>query len=189
MALTSGFMAIHRSYYRKPPYPPASPHFNYAQALKILFLDIDGVLNSRGSFIALGSSRPQTSHWSPVSVGLVAHLCRKMGLQIYAHSTWSRTGCDADYYTEEFRKYGHDGLVFLPVLPRSRLSESRVDRVGEAVRHYKPEQYVILDDDDVFERSLYGQNFVLCDFNTGFNFPEYTRALAALGSEDVEVVL
>lgn len=156
--------------------------------MNILFLDIDGVLNSRGSFVALGVSRPQTSNWSPVSVKLIAHLCRKAGLVVYAHSTWSRTGCDKHYYEKEFATYGVTDITFLPVLSARRLSESRVTRVGDALSHYDVEKFVIIDDADVFTQ-VYARNFVLCDFNTGFGWPEYTRAAAVLGIDDIEVVL
>ncbi len=53
--------------------------------MKVVFLDIDGVLNSLGTMIALGSA---SRHWDRVAGGLLYQLCTKADASIVISSAW-----------------------------------------------------------------------------------------------------
>lgn len=61
--------------------------------LRVLFLDIDGVLNSTRTALALGGIphdlRPEdVSKLDPVALALIRNLCRAAGLSVVVSSSW-----------------------------------------------------------------------------------------------------
>ena len=61
--------------------------------LRVLFLDIDGVLNSRRTCLALGGiphglTPADVAKLDPVALVLVRNLCRSAGLSVVVSSTW-----------------------------------------------------------------------------------------------------
>ena len=65
--------------------------------LNVLFLDIDEVLQSARSAIALGqyanSTKPQSwpEYLDPIAVGLIRNVCKSFDLSIVLSSTWRKT--------------------------------------------------------------------------------------------------
>ena len=155
--------------------------------MKILFLDIDGVLNSHASMLALGLSWPQDNpkavNLNPVAVGLLKEICKECDLHIYVHSTWSTQS--KEWFTEMFKHYGFDAKV-LEREHASILDVDRNERIDVAIEHYRPEQFIVLDDDDVC--SKFGERFILTDSRNGLGWEHYEKALALFGKQ-VPVIL
>lgn len=65
--------------------------------LKVLFLDVDEVLQSARSAIALGqyanSTKPESwkQYLDPIAVGLVSNVCSSLNLSVILASTWRKT--------------------------------------------------------------------------------------------------
>ena len=65
--------------------------------LNVLFLDIDEVLQSVRSAIALGqyanSTKPESwkQYLDPIAVGLVTNVCSSLNLNVVLASTWRKT--------------------------------------------------------------------------------------------------
>lgn len=152
--------------------------------MKILFLDIDGVLNSMASCITIGLSHPVDEPTqvilNPVSVGLLKEICKECDLHIYIHSTWAMR--KTIWFRRLFKHYGFDAKI----LDRVHDSDHRVARIRQAMERYKPEQFVVLDDDDVC--SKFGERFILTDSRNGLGWEHYEKALSLFGKQ-VPVIL
>ncbi|MCP4437543.1 MAG: hypothetical protein GY810_01200 [Aureispira sp.] len=82
---------------------------------KIIFLDIDGVLNSETDFIdsvykynPVHSKLQKGERWKVINVGMLAILndvVKQTGAKIVLSTTW-RTKCDAKKLTKIFQRYG-----------------------------------------------------------------------------------
>jgi len=150
--------------------------------VKICFLDIDGVLNSCGSVIALGDSTYLDDfprNFDPISVKLLERLCKTADLKIYVHSTWARYR-DAQWFKKEIG-------IDVEFLEQLKYEEKRDQRIYTAVRHYNPEDFIIIDDDERLDR-FYHENFILTDVVYGFNYMTYAKALSHFGLK-AEIVL
>jgi hypothetical protein len=153
--------------------------------MNILFLDIDGVLNSLASVVAIGQSYPakdvQTVTLDPVAVGLLKAMCKECDFHIYVHSTWSQ-GRDTQYFQELFEYYGFKATI----LDRVHDSDHRVSRIRQAMDHYKPERCIILDDDTICDKL--GDCFIHVDNRNGLRWEHYEKVLMRFG-KSVPIIL
>lgn len=127
--------------------------------MKILFLDIDGVLNSRRSWIGYKRSYADAENgpgWDPVAVGLLQRLVTDCDLFIVISSAW-RIGLPnlrvsfIEQWQEWFAVYGWENA---PVIDRTEISkEDRWEQIRRYVIIHEPSDYVILDDYDVTNHS------------------------------------
>ena len=146
--------------------------------LKVLFLDIDGVLNCRRSAVAFkGYPHPGRSKgkFDRVAVELIRRICKK-GVNIVLSSTWR---LDENY----------KGICQLPIIdrtPRFRLSPG-VDRGREIEAwlndHKAVKKWAIVDDDsDMLPEQK--ENFVHVDGINGLLWQDYEKLCTIL---DVEI--
>lgn len=145
--------------------------------MNVIFLDIDGVLNSIESALVHNG---RTSLLCPIRCGLVQRLATIAEARIVVSSAW-RHG-DTDALRETLRtRAGAACLVPYIIGETPRLSgQPRGAEIAQWLeRHPTPkvERYVILDDDDDM---LPGQPFVRTSFARGFSLDEYLDALAIL---------
>ena len=122
--------------------------------MRVLFLDIDGVLNSAASMIALGQSRPaddpKECNLDPVACGMLRTILADCGFtHVYVHSTWSGGKQDQAYFNAMLR---HQGVltdstnVMIAVHHGTGRYLQRDERIVAAIEHYDMEDYLVLDD-------------------------------------------
>lgn len=149
---------------------------------KVLFLDIDGVLNSKRSGLALGGrprcfSAADMKRFDHVAVGLIRQLCKETGCAIVLSSDWR-----LDHTAQETAI-----ALDLPVIDVTpRLPGTRGFEVNAWLNaHPHVTQFAIVDDIpqmfDVHER-----NFVLTDDDFGLSLGNYRELKGILmGKETV----
>jgi hypothetical protein len=153
----------------------------------VLFLDIDGVLNSLGSVLALGDP---SHHLDPVSIGLLARVCKETDAQIVVSSSW-RIGRTVAQLQNELDKLGAWALA-----------DRFIDRTGNGHNGHRGKQirewlqtngerpYVIVDDDSDMlpEQRPY---FVHTSYEDGFRAKHYREAMKILKPEhdDSKIIL
>ena len=145
--------------------------------MKVIFLDIDGVLNSIRSAVALGGypyhvtpDHLPTFDW--VAVGLMQRVCKETGAVCVLSSTW-RKSVDYLLIGEKLElpiigvtPVNHDGH-------RGGEISLWIDENGE------PKRWAIVDDDsDMLEHQL--PRFVHTDIENGFSLANYRQLIALL---------
>lgn len=143
---------------------------------RILFLDIDGVLNSEEYFKNCNNSRENFSRFDPSSVSLIKSLIEEFSLKIVISSTW-RYGA-VDRLMHELKKNKlldnlyHDW--FTPVIhPAHRGTEVKL----WLDLHPEVSDYVIIDDDNnILEEQK--NNYVKTSLHLGMNNEHYNRVRA-----------
>lgn len=148
--------------------------------MKILFLDIDGVLNSTRTCVAFGGypfELSQIGAFDQVSIRLLQRLCDSAGVQVVLSSAWRLSNEP---------KAAADALG-LPIIDRTPYIPG--PRGGEIQdwldRHPDVERYAILDDDaDMLPTQLL--SFVRTDAHEGLTWECYTRLCRVLGANAYE---
>ena len=146
--------------------------------MKVIFLDIDGVLNNRGSAEALGAT---SKFLDPVSVGLVARICKDCDAKIVISSSW-RSG-NMDRLIDHLSSVGGLPIVKYiigetPDFDYTEVPDPCFHRGYEIVKWIESsainlKSYVIIDDCD----GMYSyQPFIKTDFTDGFRYKEYLAA-------------
>src|SRR5574343_537794 len=139
--------------------------------MKIIFLDIDGVLNSCGSVIALGMSRVgemKDTRLSPVSVGLIRWLLEQdESIHLYIHSTWSKYKTE-EYFVQLFEYHGVRNPRVLKIFQGDILHRPRTERINHAVQQYNPDHYVVVDDIDLSQH--FGDKMIHVNGHIGFGY-------------------
>lgn len=155
--------------------------------MKVLFLDIDGVLNSLSSVLALGNPN---EHLDPVCVALVARLLKETDAKVVVSSSW-RIGRTVETLKHELDRIG-----------AHKIADRIIGRTGDGYNGHRGRQikewielnapecsYVILDDDSDM---LPAQRpyFVKTNFDEGFRASHYKRAMAILnpGHADSKII-
>jgi hypothetical protein len=148
--------------------------------MKVIFLDIDGVLNSTSSYIAYGGYPwPDTDRdkFQWVSVKLLQKLIEKTDAKVVLSSTW-RDHVDLKEFSD---------FLGVDIIGRTRGSigdQPRGVEIAEWIELNAPSdfKYVILDDNsDMLEDQM--DNFVFTDEDIGFMYRDYKQALRILGSK------
>ena len=153
----------------------------------ILFLDIDGVLNSLGSVLALGDP---SHHLDPVSVGLMARLCQETDAKIVVSSTW-RIGRTVEMLKNELDKLGAHKVADRIIDRTKDFRAIRGKQIAQWIEDNAFEgRYVIVDDDSDMlpEQKPY---FVHTSWEDGFKAKHYRDALKILKPEhaDSKIIL
>lgn len=162
--------------------------------MKIIFLDIDGVLNHERFYKERFEKRYDEgaiaypySEIDPESVSNLNVLIKETGAKVVISSTWRHSGID--YCLDALKFHGFDGEI-IGATPDLRSNDSlrgneilkwvkdNKDLVGE---YYNFTEYVILDDDSDM---LYWQrnNFLLIDRFVGLTMGDVFRAKKILNN-------
>jgi hypothetical protein len=150
--------------------------------MKIVFLDIDGVLNSTESFLAFGpchiSDDFSTTRLNPVSVRLVARIVSECNAEVYVHSSWGRTQ-DFEWFAMLFARYGVD-IPLLSHRTDREYVDNRSARIDDAINVFNPESYIVIDDDGL-SLSAHRHRLVAVNNDRGFGLREYHKARELMG--------
>lgn len=126
---------------------------NHPQQI-ILFLDIDGVLNTKNQLRRqlLRGEKANRFDWCPIAVKHITLLTEKLGAQIVVTSTWRY-----EYSLEELKKLFHQNGInqnyVADVIP-SLINEDGSATRGEAIQawieanHSHSDLHLVLDDND-----------------------------------------
>ncbi len=143
---------------------------------KILFLDIDGVLNSEEYYRNRSNSGEDFSRFDPSSVSLIKALVEEFSLKIVISSTWRYGAIDRLMHELKRNKLinylYHDW--FTPVIhPAHRGTEIKL----WLDLHPEVNDYVIIDDDDnILDEQK--KKYVKTCLHKGMNKEHYTRVRA-----------
>lgn len=150
--------------------------------MKVLFLDIDGVLNSMRTAIANGGfphdfSKP--GQFDMTAIGLIRKLCVETDTKIVLSSTWRIL----DHYLD-------CGLYLnLPIIDATPVCNSFRGHEIKAWLDMHPEvsQYAIVDDDDdmLEEQKPF---FVNTNVEEGLMYKDYKQLRAILGGYDGPII-
>ena len=145
--------------------------------MKILFLDIDGVINSIRSAVAFGGYpwdvKPESIKlFDPVAITLIRKLCDKTGCKIVLASVWRHS-------------VGHEALklaIDLPMIdstPIVHMGSSRGEEIAKWLEKNIVKKYAIVDDDtNMLENQL--PYFVKVDSKNGLSYENYLALLNLL---------
>lgn len=166
--------------------------------MKLIFLDIDGVLNSdawdqtdRYKIETAGMSDVEImliahhTHLDPKALNLINDLVNRSGAEVIISSTW-RTKYKPDVLTDMMQKRGATFVIkdSTPILfgrmseriPRGKEISTYIDSLDE-----RPESFVILDDRSDM---IYLQNsLVLTDIRFGITMADVEKALKILNGK------
>lgn len=149
----------------------------FSDPTKIIFLDIDGVLNSWGSYYALGGyphTLQEVGLFDWVAIGLLQRLCKSdANIKIVMSSSW-RLSFPADAFTKAFD---------LPVIDNTPGDDT--ESRGEEIRqwlaaHPTIRNYVIIDDND-WVLPHQRKRFVKTDPDVGLTFHNIRKVMRILG--------
>jgi len=143
--------------------------------VKVLFLDIDGVLDSVRSAIAFGgypTGLEDIGAFDPIAIRLLQRLCDASGAQVVLSSAW-RTFVD-------FRAVG--AAFGLPVIDQTPLLlGQRGDEIHAWLcEHPQVEQYAIVDDNDDMLPGQMSRFVQTCGFD-GLRWGDYVRLCELFG--------
>lgn len=125
--------------------------------MKILFLDIDGVLNCEFTFHTNQSAYP----FDPYMSLLVHRIVEATGCKVVLSSSWR-------YHPDGVKVIEEKALIKIhDITPKLRMSLSRGAEVRQWLEaHPEVERYAILDDNTDFYDDQ-KKNFFKCEWNTG----------------------
>jgi hypothetical protein len=155
--------------------------------MKILFLDIDGVVVTSRSHVALGKGSLMLSP-DPIALGLVDRLCRETGAKIVLSSTWGPVygaGAMRMWLTGHGVNPNHLFAEEHFLTPRNYLRSRRGQEVADWLEEARErsqviEAHVAIDDDgDFADKSRLVQTL----FDDGLSYSDYGRALELLGGK------
>ena len=139
--------------------------------MKVIFLDIDGVLNNTASLV-------EAVHLLPEKAILLQRLITATDAKIVISSTWrvGRTPAQIQEYLYFIGCWNATVVDFTPALPGVRGHEIQT-WLDSGVTNV--ESYVIIDDDDDMLESQ-KDNFILTDIRCGFTSRDLAKAIEIL---------
>jgi hypothetical protein len=148
--------------------------------VKVIFLDVDGVLNSIESVLVYSTS----NKLCPVRVGMVARLAKEADAKIVVSSSWRVPGLENT--KGSLAKAGATADLLDRIIGQTpKLNTVRGEEIAAWLKeHPEVERYVILDDDSDM---LPGQAFVQTTFARGFTLDAYLDALTILDPSHVQL--
>jgi hypothetical protein len=165
--------------------------------MNCLFLDVDGVLNSKTWWMArssniVGMQNQRATHdmWSveghlhdidPTAVGLLKHIVDETDCKIVISSTWRFFGRTPAWWVELFSRFGWNDAPVIGITPRTD-NEVRGEEIDLWLNQTTEnvDLVAIVDDDSDF---LEGQPLVKTRFETGLTAVEATKIIKLLTPE------
>lgn len=153
--------------------------------MKILFLDIDGVVLPGRAYMLPNQTKPIVKVFDPCAVAMLNQACKKQGRKIVVHSSWIRYWDDEELNVKDhIINQGIDPDHFHEDWSCDKNLHWRYDRVSEwLARHPEVDDYVIVDDEpenngrglEVKER--YKDHLLLTDFDEGITMKQFRRLM------------
>jgi hypothetical protein len=149
-------------------------------ALKIIFLDIDGVVLPGRAYMLPYQTTPIVKAFDPCSVSLLNAACEEAGWKIVIHSSWLRywqpSGGDITVMAHCINE-GIKAEYFHPTEPHcSSAFHYRYNRIDDWLsRHKEISEFVILDDCPPEEGYPRTDKVILTDFDEGITLDIYRR--------------
>lgn len=149
--------------------------------MRVLFLDIDGVLNSGEYFRKAGLDRDTfpDGHLELEKIERINLFCELTGYKIVLSSTWREFGKDE---CNEILK--RNGLTFdlydiTPDLTEKKgkiwTAKTRGDEIQAWIDKHKPDEYIIIDDDsDIHQKD----RFIQTNSEHGFTNEKFKEAIS-----------
>jgi len=149
--------------------------------MKIIFLDIDGVMNSEQYYRAVDRKQKNWSRFDPSAVLLIKNLIEEFSPKIVITSTW-RFGAikqlSEELKSAELINYLHKDWKTPQVYPPNRGKEIKM----WLDKHPEISEYVIIDDDkEMFEEQE--AKLVQTELYSGLKSEHYHKASEILSSE------
>jgi hypothetical protein len=152
--------------------------------VKVLFLDIDGVLNSHRTAYAFGGFpfdvAKHRSRFDEVAIALVRNICKAAGAQIVLSSSWRND--------KHWERIGPGlGLEIVDRTPNHHQRPRGEEIAAWLSSHPEVECYAILDDDgDMLDEQM--PRFVQTPHEDGLTFALAQKLAALLGVTDSDVL-
>lgn len=157
--------------------------------MKLLFLDVDGVLNSTRSFVGIGMSGPPFPHrmsafakqgkvyspnFDPVAVGLLREMVEQYDFKIVLSSTW-RIGFKPDETIKlwkEFMSEIYDWEDFPIIGQTPDTDDIRGREIDKFMKELDEEieDFIIVDDDSDMTEKQKENNFHKTTFDVGLTY-------------------
>ena len=147
-------------------------------SVRIIFLDIDGVLNSTRTCIATGGypgeelEAKDLTRFDWIAIGLLRRLCESSGIQIVLSSSWR--------IIVDIKKLGD--AMGLPIIDKTPvLASSRGNEIARWLsEHPEVEQWAIIDDDsDMLDSQR--SRFVRTDGHEGYSWVNHLELCDIFG--------
>lgn len=141
--------------------------------MKLLFLDIDGCLNSYRSDLIFGHEK-KIENLDPIALALVQKVVKETGCVICLSSDWR--------FYHDYTKLGKQ--LNLPILfetahPKKEEDEDRAAEIQEVIDGLKPEKYAIIDDEE-YRHEFDGMVWVNVAEEEGFSYKDYLLTVSYL---------
>lgn len=147
--------------------------------MKIIFLDVDGVLNSYRGVAADGGfpfpecindPKHNESNLDRIAIGMIRKLCIEYDAKIVLHSTW-RLHTDPVEFGKRLK---------LPIISGTDESPKHVSIQNYLRAHPEIVNYIVIDDDDMDV----GNRQIRTDLEEGFTFADYMKAQKKLAMKE-----
>lgn len=153
--------------------------------MKLIFLDIDGVLNTPKTAICHGDARPlKPETWKKLDsygISMLKRLCHETGANVVLSSAWRMF--------VDFANFGR--CLDIPIIGKTPalFNVFRGDEIKHFLDHQTEdiESYVIFDDDsDTLPSQL--KHFIKVDGKNGISVDDYYKAIRILNNQfDIDV--
>ena len=145
--------------------------------MKIIFLDIDGVLNSKDYYKKVNMRINNWDRFDPETVKLIKALLEEFNAKIVITSSW-RFGAK-DLLMKELKKTRLLEYLYKNWETPMIYGGTRGQEIKQWLdKHPEVNSYVIMDDrDDILAEQL---SFIKTDINTGFRQENYAKARSIL---------
>lgn len=146
--------------------------------MKILFLDIDGVVNQYFN--------PKSGDFMPELMLRLKEIIKKTGAKIVLHSTWRWDARGRDEAQQALKKYGMQFIDFTPLKPNN--SEMFYDKRHEHIRAWLGQnpgvkKFAVLDDCPSAELEEHPETYFRTNCQKGITDTIKNKVIKHLGTE------
>jgi hypothetical protein len=141
---------------------------------KILFLDVDGVLNSDRNIAAYNRwpwpGKDSEEELDPIAIGMIRRVCDLTGAEIIFSSTW-RENVDAVEWGKKWN---------LPIVGATVTGSKHRAIKHWLANNHDVDLYAIIDDDEMYDT----EHQVFTEIHNGMQWNHYNQLLDLLMDED-----